>query len=185
MLDARSLSPVLGGRGKSGGWRMAECVWSVDDATARDLFLRHTVSTLLGQLRPETSPRWGGMRSQDMVEHLVWAFELSTGRERVECQMPEPQIARARAFLASDRQMPREFQNPTLLGGLPPLRYASLREATIALDREIQSFLRQPSDPDPSYMHPVFGAIGIPDWQRMHYKHTYHHLQQFGLTDAE
>jgi hypothetical protein len=164
---------------------MAECLWSVDDAAARDLFLRHTVRTLLEQLRPETAARWGGMRPQEMVEHLVWAFELSTGRARVVCQMTETQIARARAFLASDRPMPRGFQNPTLLGGLPPLRYPSLREAMMALDREIQSFLRQPREPDPSCMHPVFGAIGIPDWQRMHYKHTYHHLQQFGLIDGE
>jgi hypothetical protein len=164
---------------------MAECRWSVDDAAARDLFLRHTVGTLLAELRPGTSPRWGGMRPQDMVEHLVWAFELSTGRARVACLMPDTQVARARAFLASDRPMPREFKNPILLGGLPPLRYASLREATSVLDREIQSFLRQPTEPDPSYMHPVFGAIGIRDWHRMHYKHTYHHLQQFGLIDAE
>jgi hypothetical protein len=164
---------------------MADCLWSVDDATARDLFLRHSVSTLLEELGPETLPRWGGMRPQEMVEHLVWAFELSTGGARVECRMAETQIARARAFLASDRPMPHEFRNPTLLDGLPPLRYASLREAKIALDREIQSFLRQPLEPAPSYMHPVFGLIGIPDWQRTHYKHTYHHLLQFGLIDAE
>jgi hypothetical protein len=164
---------------------MADYLWSVDDATARDLFLRHTVSTLLEPLLPETLPRWGGMRPQDMVEHLVWAFELSTGKARVDCQMPEPQIARARAFLASDRPMPREFKNPTLVGGLPPLRYASLREAKLALGREIQSFLEQSAEPARIYMHPVFGEIGLPDWQRMHYKHAYHHLQQFGLIDPE
>jgi hypothetical protein len=30
-------------------------------------------------------------------------------------------------------------------------------------------------------VHGFFGAMSVPDWQRWAYKHTDHHLRQFGL----
>ena len=75
-----------------------------------------------------------------MVEHLVWAFELSTGQAQAACQFPEAQREQLKAFLYHNRPTPREFQNPVLAAGLPPLRHASLPEAKAALRVEVERY---------------------------------------------
>jgi hypothetical protein len=75
--------------------------------------------------------------------------------------------------------------NPALTAGLPPLRYTSLAEAVAGLRTSVSRFVEEAaSTPDVTRMHPVFGPIGMEEWARAHFKHTYHHLLQFGLVDA-
>ncbi len=122
------------------------------------------------------------MRAQDMIEHLEWAFGLSTGQASAECLIPETQRQRMRAFLYDNRPTPRGFMNPLLAGGLPPLRHPGLAQARTALTASVAQFLEQYAEtPDALRTHPVFGPISLEEWSRSHYKHGYHHLLQFGL----
>jgi len=158
--------------------------FDVNDPKLRETFLRRTMPDALSGLREDAAPRWGKMTAQQMVEHLLWACELSTGRAKTDCPIPEAQREKIRAFLYDTRPTPREFANPVLAAGLPPLRFRSLAEATAALAAETDRFFAQAgSAPDVRHMHPVFGLIGIEKWARAHFKHVYHHLLQFGLID--
>jgi hypothetical protein len=123
------------------------------------------------------------MRPQEMIEHLIWAFELSTGQARTECLVPEAEVPPTKKFLYDNRPTPHEFMNPALAAGLPPLRYGSLREAARALARELERFINGPRSGEQLYTHPILGPIGYDEWHRTHYKHTYHHLLQFGLIE--
>ncbi len=159
--------------------------FDVNDAALRETFLRGRLFEALGALRDETRPRWGRMTARQMVEHLLWAFELSNGEVRIDCPIPEPQRRRLKAFLYDDRSTPREFMNPALTAGLPPSRHASLAEAVAGLRAAVSRFVEEAaSAPDATRMHPVFGPIGLEEWARAHFKHTYHHLLQVGLVDA-
>jgi oxepin-CoA hydrolase/3-oxo-5,6-dehydrosuberyl-CoA semialdehyde dehydrogenase len=160
--------------------------FDVNDADLRETFFRRLLFEALVRLRDDARPRWGRMTAQQMIEHLLWAFELSNGEAHVECPIPESQRPRLKPFLHDNRPTPREFMNPVLMTGLPPLRHKSLAEAVASLHTAVARFVRQTaSTPDATHMHPVFGPIGMEEWARSHFKHSYHHLLQFGLVETE
>lgn len=156
--------------------------FDVNDPSLRERFIRDLLFEALAALHDDTRPGWGRMSAQQMVEHLLWAFEISTGRAQAECVFPEAQRERLKAFLYDSRPTTREFQNPVLAAGLPPLRHAGVAGATAALRFAADRFLRQAAaTPTAMQAHPVFGPIGPDEWARAHFKHCYHHLLQFGL----
>jgi oxepin-CoA hydrolase/3-oxo-5,6-dehydrosuberyl-CoA semialdehyde dehydrogenase len=161
---------------------MTAIPFDVNDADLRNEFFRRLLFAALSGLRDDTRPGWGKMTAQQMVEHLIWAVEISTGKAQAECAFPEAQRERLKAFLHDNRPTPREFQNPALVAGLPTLRYAGVADATAALRREVRLFLDQAAaTPGAVRMHPVFGPIAAEEWARSHFKHCYHHVLQFGL----
>jgi hypothetical protein len=156
--------------------------FEVNDPELRERFFRHLLFDALSGLRENAPAAWGKMAAEQMVEHLLWAFEVSTGRAQAECSFPAEQRERFKTFLYDNRPTPHDFQNPALAAGLPPLRYAGLAAATAALRVEVDRFLREAAaTPATARMHPVFGPIGAEEWARSHFKHCYHHLLQFGL----
>jgi len=158
--------------------------FDVDDAALREAFLRTHLLDALAGLRPEDRPLWGRMTAQQMVEHLVWAFEVSSGRAEVACPVPEEKRARMREFLYHNRPMPHGFMNPALREGLPALRYSGLTEAAASLRAEADRFLEHArAHPDALHTHPVFGPIAAEQWSRAHFKHGGHHLLQFGRIE--
>jgi hypothetical protein len=159
--------------------------FDVNDADLRESFLRSEVAPALDELRVDTAARWGGMTAQQMVEHLMWACECSTGRAVVECGYPAAVLPRMKSFLRDDRESPREFMNPVLASGLPALRCADLAEAKAALLRELSRFLDAPCAGDELHTHPIFGPLGYEDWHRAHCKHFRHHFSQFGLMGGD
>jgi oxepin-CoA hydrolase / 3-oxo-5,6-dehydrosuberyl-CoA semialdehyde dehydrogenase len=160
--------------------------FDVNDAAVRVHFLRDTLVRALAPLVEQARPRWGRMTAQQMVEHLVWAFELSTGDAQVACTIPSDQHNRMKTFLYHNRPTPQDFMNPALVEGLPTLRFASLAKAKTALQQGVTLFLENSVlRPEATYAHPVFGLIGVGEWQRSHFKHSYHHLLQFDLIEME
>jgi oxepin-CoA hydrolase / 3-oxo-5,6-dehydrosuberyl-CoA semialdehyde dehydrogenase len=156
--------------------------FDVNDSQLRDLFVRRLLHDAIDGLADTSQSRWGKMTAQQMVEHLTWAFELSTGKAGVGCGVPEPQREQMKAFLHSNRPSPREFMNPALVGGLPALRCDGLEEAKAALRVAAARFLESShTAPHAIHTHPIFGPIGVEEWSRTHFKHCYHHLLQFGL----
>lgn len=164
---------------------MATIRFDVNDAELREAFLRGLLMDALASLGDGSKSRWGRMTAQQMVEHLAWSFELSTGRAQVECPTPEAELERMKRFLYRNRPSPPDFMNPALVDGLPPLRHRSLDEARAALGAEMARFLEHArAEPDAVHTHPVFGPIRMEEWSRTHFKHAYHHLLQFGLVEA-
>ena len=160
--------------------------FDVNDASLRDTFLKTFFFGALDGLTEKARPRWGRMSAQEMVEHLLWAFEGSTGRIEIACPYPPEQLPRMKAFLHHNRPTPQDFMNPALQEGLPALRYPDLRAARAALLIEVDRFLEHArTQPDAIHVHPVFGPIGVEDWSRSHFKHGCHHLLQFGLAELE
>jgi oxepin-CoA hydrolase / 3-oxo-5,6-dehydrosuberyl-CoA semialdehyde dehydrogenase len=157
----------------------------VNDSASRLSFLRDVFGEAVRELRPTTPPRWGRMSAQQMVEHLAWTFRISTGQIQVECLIPEARRALFKPFLHDQRPSPRDFRNPLLAGGLPPLQHAELGQATGDLQRQIERFLLEASGVAPTrHVHPVFGPLTAEEWSRAHVKHCHHHLLQFGLVEA-
>lgn len=165
---------------------MARLKLDVNDVALREAFLYQGVTEALAALAAGTPAHWGRMTAQQMVEHLSWSYAVSTGRRVVQCPIPEAKREAWKQFLFDNRPMLREFRNPALVDGLPPLRHEGLGDAVVALRSEADEFRQQAAaTPDVRHMHPVFGPLNAEEWARAHYKHFFHHLLQFGLVAGE
>jgi len=159
--------------------------FDVNDPALRAGFFDPLLGDAVASLDDGARPRWGAMTAQQMVEHLQWGFEVSTGRVVLECTVPEAKRTRLKPFLLNDTPMVHDFRNPALAGGLPALRHPGLPEARAALAVEVARFLEyERSSPGAVHTHPVFGPITVEEWSRAHFKHAYHHLLQFGLIEG-
>jgi oxepin-CoA hydrolase/3-oxo-5,6-dehydrosuberyl-CoA semialdehyde dehydrogenase len=158
--------------------------FDVNDAKLRKKFFDEHLDVCIASLAENTPPFWGNMSAQHMIEHLVWAFECSTGVLEVPCRTPANLLERAKRFLYDNRPTPHEFKNP-LLGEDPlPFRFPSFTDAKDALRNEVVRFTKHfQEQPDAVHVHPLFGPLGAEEWQRSQFKHCYHHLLQFGLIE--
>lgn len=156
--------------------------FDVNDAKNRQQFLKHILMDAIDSLTEQIQPLWGKMSAQHMVEHLIWAFELSTGKVKIQCKLPENIIDRPKKLLFTNKPTPRNFKNPVLSDSPSPLRFSSLADSKSALRKEINLFYEHIIDkPEAIHNHPILGPIGTEDWECVHFKHCYHHLLQFGL----
>jgi hypothetical protein len=136
----------------------------------------------LNRLTPDRQPLWGGMTAQHMVEHLTGALMLSNGDITIEQHTEEKKIPAMRAFLMSDRPMPRNFNSPANGDGLPVLKHPDLEKAIAALRVELARFHQyHEKNPGVKPVNPVFGPLSYEEWIQFHQKHFQHHLTQFGL----
>ncbi|MEZ4828842.1 MAG: DUF1569 domain-containing protein [Bacteroidia bacterium] len=150
-------------------------------------FFSVEVPELLERLSPESAPLWGIMGPQHMVEHVSGLFYISRNNLGIKCSTPEDKLPRIKEFIWNDAPFPRSVR----VQGIPrdstlPLRFSSLDEAKAVLLKNIQAFFGFfAQNPDASTMHPVFGPLNFEEWKRIHWKHTLHHLRQFGLTGED
>lgn len=161
---------------------MEKISFDVNNSEAREHFLKHTLMEAVAGLDERSQPHWGKMTAQQMVEHLIWAFDLSNGKSKLICNLSQEQQSQRKPFLYNNRPTPRGVPNPELENGIPPNRYKDLEEAKQNLGEALLAFVNQiPENHQQDYDHPIFGTLTRDEWERAHYKHIYHHLLQFGL----
>ena len=151
-------------------------------------FLEMDITLLVGlldKLSPETKPQWGQMKAQQMVEHLADSIKISSGKLQLPLEIPEERVAKMQEILASDKEMPKNFEVPFAK------KDTSLRHEELAL--AIDEFLLEWIDfeeyyaenPENKETHPYYGALNYDQWLRLHAKHFTHHFEQFGLTKLD
>jgi len=170
----------------SSGNSPAVVAFDVNDEIGRRRFLDDVAPRLLASLDPKATPAWGRMSAQQMVEHLAWLFDTSTGTAApVACNVPEPQRKQFKPFLSNQMQCPRDLKNPAIGSGLPPLKFPTLAAAVTewnAARRRFSEF--KESNSSPARVHPLLGSLNHEEWSCFHFKHVFHHLLQFGLVAA-
>jgi len=134
------------------------------------------------RIAPDAVPRWGALRRDTVIEHLLWAVMHSMGRST---QMP-----------VYGNWFHRRIMGPMFMSGLFPIPHniqipkrfrrqgVTMREPgdLETLRRLLEEYLNlvQADELDPA-PHPLFGEIGIDGWDRVHVLHFEHHLRQFGV----
>lgn len=141
---------------------------------------------LLGKLETlnaDTTPSWGKMSSQRMVEHLCDALYMSRGIGEFELEVPEDRIEKMQLFLQSDKPMAQNIQ-VSFAKEDTPVRNENME---LALDEFATAFVdyMEHFDENPSFtaLHPYYGELNIEKWNLLHAKHFAHHFKQFGLID--
>jgi len=135
----------------------------------------------LDELTPNSQPIWGGMSAQRMVEHLSDSIKISSGKWKQELEIPEEKITKMQEILASDKEMPKNFEVPFAKKDTP-LRHEELALAIDEFLLEWIDFEEYFSEhPNTTEIHPYYGPLNYDQWLRLHSKHFTHHFQQFGL----
>lgn len=138
--------------------------------------------TALNKLEQNTSPKWGKMSAQRMVEHLNESIQMSMDANHdVALQIPDDKIEWMQQYLASDKPLIQNFK-AIFAPEEAPLKH---EEIELAVDEFIDVWLSFEDfcveQPDARILHPYYGELNIEQWRRMHQKHFTHHFNQFGI----
>jgi hydroxymethylglutaryl-CoA reductase len=135
----------------------------------------------LCKLHPNTTPVWGQMQPQRMVEHLADALYMSVGKGNFKIEVAEDRIERMQAWLETDKSMAKDVQ-VSFATPETPLRNDELETA---IDEFTDAFLTfeewYEENEQRTAVHPLYGNLNYTQWQRLHSKHFAHHFEQFGL----
>ena len=139
--------------------------------------------TKLESLEATTTPTWGEMSAQRMVEHLCDALYMSCGIGTFELEVPEDRIEKMQLFLASDKPMAQNIR-VSFAKAETPLRNENME---LALDEFATAFVdfMETYEENPSFtaLHPFYGVLDYEKWNQLHAKHFAHHFKQFELID--
>lgn len=139
---------------------------------------------ILEHLTPQTNPSFGKLTAQQMVEHVLKTFRISSGKIRYPFPQDLEKAQAARQYMIyTDAEMPSGIRTSTMEGDLPPaLEYESLELAIQSFLHEVENFhLYFKHNPNAETSHPRMGVLTYEEWNILHQKHLIHHFKQFGL----
>ncbi len=133
----------------------------------------------LRMVRPDSIRKWGTLTPEEMLCHLGDAATKLVGRAGDPSAISRP----FRKWIALKTWIPWPHGAPTnpqidpRIEGTQPGDFEHNRERAISALRALPSVSPEsfPSS------HKVFGLMSSKDWLYWAYKHTDHHLRQFGL----
>jgi hypothetical protein len=147
-------------------------VISLWDAGVQDSLLAR-----IGRLEPGTTPRWGRMTCAQMVVHLTDAYALYTGELQVgRKKTPLEWTPLKQLFIyviPIPKNVPTARELITRVPGEWSVEVARLEET-------VKSFAAQRSR-TAWPPHPLFGRMSRRACGVLAYRHTDHHLRQFGV----
>jgi len=150
--------------------------------TVADPLVHRALRERLEALTPDSKRRWGTLTPHEMLCHLgdAAAMVLRT-RPRTEPVMPRHRPIVKWIGLWSPLPWPHGWKtnplhNPRDKGTKPSQFAKDLARAIEGIDGIAAA---HPGALEP--VHGLFGTMSMADWQRWAYRHTDHHLRQFGL----
>lgn len=146
-------------------------------------FLKNDVIFHLKHLAPDAPGKWGKMNGQQMVEHLELMVALAGGKKPEFQDLPNPEwIQKGYAWLLTDKPFRENTVNPLLPVEPLPVVHDTMQQAIEALQQELNYFFQvYEATPGLRVRNPVFGNLNFEEQVQLLYKHTRHHLRQFGL----
>ena len=135
----------------------------------------------LSTIHPQSRRQWGLMTAAQMICHLSDAFLIAMGERAVkDAKAPTARPVFKGMVLWFPMPWPHSVQtvpeSDARRDGTPPMEMAAdLARLLEVMDR----FTRQPLG-YALQSHLIFGRMTEADWMRWGYRHTDHHLKQFG-----
>lgn len=142
------------------------------------------VTEILAKLPPGKKGNWGEMTSDNLTQHLIWAFKLSMGETPEMAFMGNFVLTTFIAPLVLNgwMKLPKNVKFKGNGNAAPPSVFSPGDLNT--LKQEMERFMAGvEAGTLKTVPHPAFGDIGPKGWSKLHAVHLEHHLNQFGLRD--
>ena len=149
--------------------------------TVADPEVVRALASRLDRLQPDTPRRWGTLTAHEMLCHLGDAaeFVLLIRPRRVPIH-PRARVLVRLVGLWTPLPWPKGVKTNPMhdpkADGTKPADFARDRSRVLA---GLEGIARATGNLEP--VHGIFGTMSVRAWQRWMYKHTDHHLRQFGL----
>jgi hypothetical protein len=128
-------------------------------------------------IQPDTAPQWGRMSAPQMMAHLTDCLRVAFGDMAVASKKLPIRYPPLKQLIVYVLPFPKNAPtSPDLISRRPESWTAEVADVASLVDR----FGREPQDrawPD----HPAFGTMNARSWGVLMYRHTDHHLRQFGV----
>ena len=150
----------------------------------KENFLRTRLVTYLQRLDPETTPRWGKMNVQQMIEHFALdALRNANGRLKIEKTVtPADKLPLYLEFMMSEKPFKENTKNVLMAEEPAPLRYKTVQAAIGRLQEELIYFFEvYEKNPAMVILNPFFGELNFEQNVQLLHKHALHHLRQYGV----
>jgi hypothetical protein len=160
--------------------------WIMTNAEKAD-FLRQRFIPLLKQIPSDTTPQWGKMTLQQMIEHFSDSVRITSGKTvYTDFIFPPEQLQKYRDFILSEKPFRENTANPLMPEVPAPVVNPSTEEAISELQKEIDFFFSVFEENNLQVTRsPFYGDLNFEENMHLLYKHALHHLRQFGVTVAD
>jgi hypothetical protein len=131
----------------------------------------------LHQLTPDTQPRWGKLDAERLLCHLADTLSMSLGNLYI------PSVnKRAFQHFPLKHLMLYVFPLPKNLPTAPELLLSTPGNFEADRQRVVTLIEKLAATPNrEGAEHPFFGQLTNDEWNVLQWKHTDHHLRQFGV----
>ena len=148
----------------------------------KNLFEQERVAEVqqrIAQFRPDSVRQWGKMSQAQMLAHCSRAMEAALGDRKPPRMFVGRVIGRMvkRSLLGNDKPMGRNAPTAPFLVVRDQPDFAAERTR---LSELVDRFGRGGPKVCTSHPHTFFGPMSPDEWAILMYKHTDHHLRQFG-----
>lgn len=150
----------------------------------KEQFLRSEYIPLIKQLDPNAERKWGKMNVHQMIEHMSYAVRMSNGKDLYAGILTqEEKLPRFQTFIMSDTPFKENTKNILLPEEPLEVRFENIQDSINELENELNDFFKKfESDKYQTIRNPFFGDLNFEQWVALLYKHCWHHLNQFGVT---
>jgi hypothetical protein len=146
-------------------------------------FLQNDLIQHLKNIPAGTSPQFGKMTVQQMIEHFSDSVRIASGKTSIQNFVTPPEhLEKMQAFMLSDKPFRENTPNPLLPQIPPPVKHTRIEDALAELKAEIDYFVASFQQSDRITRNPFFGDLNFEQNIHLLHKHAVHHLKQFGVA---
>jgi hypothetical protein len=138
---------------------------------------RAAIRRRIASVASASAPRWGGMDAKAMLAHLKLSALMALGELPVANKsMRAFQVFPIKHLILHVVPFPKGAPTAPELLVPDPAPVDAIRSELVTLVERIGEGPREGHGP----VHPLFGRLSFREWGVATYKHTDHHLRQFG-----
>jgi hypothetical protein len=139
---------------------------------------RSTICQRIGSITEASAPRWGRMDAKTMLTHLRDSARMALGELSVAGKGKRAfQVFPIKHLILHVVPFPKSAPTAPELLVSDAASIDAIRSDLVSLIERIGAGPHEGFGPD----HPLFGRLTFREWGVATYKHTDHHLRQFGV----
>jgi hypothetical protein len=144
-------------------------------------FIQYTFIQKLRELDPNTKALFGKMNLHQMIEHVSYAMQVAYGKIPVDAINKDEVAEKAYRWMMEDKPFKENTPNALLPDEPIATTTATIGDAIDNLEDDIQAFVDYyKAEPGRKVLNAFFGELDYYEQVQLLYKHTRHHLAQFG-----